>query len=183
MAGSVICGEKKTGVGAFGREGSDLEYYNEEIIKKSAKTAFEISKIRRNTVSSIDKSNVLASSMLWKEVVKEVSKDHPNVKLKHHLVDTAAMEVMINPEKFDVIVTTNMFGDILADELSQITGSAYMLPSAEIDELSVETLLQQKEELEKEIQETTEAIHSLQKELEESKQINLFVVYYLNFIS
>ena len=134
MAGSVICGEKKTGVGAFGREGSDLEYYNEEIIKKSAKTAFEISKIRRNTVSSIDKSNVLASSMLWKEVVKEVSKDHPNVKLKHHLVDTAAMEVMINPEKFDVIVTTNMFGDILADELSQITGSAYMLPSAEIDE-------------------------------------------------
>ena len=118
MAGSVICGEKKTGVGAFGREGSDLEYYNEEIIKKSAKTAFEISKIRRNTVSSIDKSNVLASSMLWKEVVKEVSKDHPNVKLKHHLVDTAAIEVMINPEKFDVIVTTNMFGDILADELS-----------------------------------------------------------------
>ena len=95
-----------------------MEYYNEEIIKKSAKTAFEISKIRRNTVSSIDKSNVLASSMLWKEVVKEVSKDHPNVKLKHHLVDTAAMEVMINPEKFDVIVTTNMFGDILADELS-----------------------------------------------------------------
>ena len=183
MAGSVICGEKKTGVGAFGREGSDLEYYNEEIIKKSAKTAFEISKIRRNTVSSIDKSNVLASSMLWKEVVKEVSKDHPNVKLKHHLVDTAAMEVMINPEKFDVIVTTNMFGDILADELSQITGSAYMLPSAEIDELSVETLIQQKEELEKEIQETTEAIHSLQKELEESKQINLFVVYYHNFIS
>ena len=72
--------------------------------------------------------------MLWKEVVKEVSKDHLNVKLKHHLVDTAAMEVMINPEKFDVIVTTNMFGDILADELSQITGSAYMLPSAEIDE-------------------------------------------------
>ena len=70
MAGSVICGEKKTGAGAFGREGSDLEYYNEEIIKKSAKTAFEISKIRRNTVSSIDKSNVLASSMLWKEVVK-----------------------------------------------------------------------------------------------------------------
>ena len=67
MAGSVICGEKKTGVGAFGRE---VEYYNEEIVKKSAKTAFEISKIRRNTVSSIDKSNVLASSMLWKEVVK-----------------------------------------------------------------------------------------------------------------
>ncbi len=134
LAGSVICGEKKAGIGDFGREGSDLEYYNEEIVKRSAKRAFEIAKERRKIVSSIDKSNVLASSMLWREIVNEQSKEHCDVELNHHLVDTAAMEVMLNPEKFDVIVTTNMFGDILADELSQITGTACMLPSAELDE-------------------------------------------------
>lgn len=133
LAGSVICGEKKLGIGKFGREGSDLEYYNEEIVKKSANRAFSAASTRRNLVSSIDKSNVLASSMLWKEVINETSKNYPKVKLKHHLVDTAAMEVILNPEKFDVIVTTNMFGDILADELSQITGTACMLPSAELD--------------------------------------------------
>ncbi len=133
LAGSVICGEKKLGVGKFGREGSDLEYYNEDIVRKSANRAFSAASTRRNLVSSIDKSNVLASSMLWKEIVNETSENYPSVKLKHHLVDTAAMEVILNPDKFDVIVTTNMFGDILADELSQITGTACMLPSAELD--------------------------------------------------
>lgn len=134
LAGSVICGEKKNGEGKFGREASDLEYYNEEIIRKSALRAFDAAEDRRNLVSSIDKSNVLASSMLWKEIINETSKDYKDVKVKHHLVDTAAMEVILNPEKFDVIVTTNMFGDILADELSQITGTACMLPSAELNE-------------------------------------------------
>ena len=105
-----------------------MEYYNEEIIRKSALRAFDVAEDRRNLVSSIDKSNVLASSMLWKEIINETSKDYKDVKVKHHLVDTAAMEVILNPEKFDVIVTTNMFGDILADELSQITGTACMLP-------------------------------------------------------
>lgn len=133
LAGSVICGEKKSDIGEFGREASDLEYYNEEIVKKSATRAFSAASSRKNLVSSIDKSNVLASSMLWKEVVNETSINYPNVKVKHHLVDTAAMEVILNPDKFDVIVTTNMFGDILADELSQITGTACMLPSAELD--------------------------------------------------
>ncbi len=133
LAGSVICGEKKSGVGEFGREASDLEYYNEEIIKKSANRAFKSARTRRNLVSSIEKSNVLSSSMLWKEVVNETSKNYPEVKVKHHLVDTAAMEVILNAEKFDVIVTTNMFGDIISDELSQITGTACMLPSAELD--------------------------------------------------
>ena len=133
LAGSVICGEKKSGVGEFGREASDLEYYNEQIIKRSANRAFSAALNRKKLVSSIEKSNVLASSMLWKEVVNEISINYPDVKIKHHLVDTAAMEVILNPEKFDVIVTTNMFGDILADELSQITGTACMLPSAELD--------------------------------------------------
>ena len=133
LAGSVICGEKKSSTGKFGREASDLEYYNEDIIKKSANRAFS-SAIRRNKkVSSIDKSNILASSKLWKDVVNETSKNYPNVKVKHHLVDSEAMEVILNPDKFDVILTSNMFGDILADELSQITGTANMLPSAEID--------------------------------------------------
>ena len=134
LAGSVICGEKKSCKGEFGREASDLEYYNEEIIKKSAIKSFDAAQNRRNLVSSIDKSNVLASSMLWKDIINETSKEYKNVKVKHHLVDSAAMEVILNPEKFDVIVTTNMFGDILADELSQITGTACMLPSAELDE-------------------------------------------------
>ncbi|MBC5995329.1 3-isopropylmalate dehydrogenase [Romboutsia ilealis] len=133
LVGSVICGEKKYSIGKNGREASDLEYYNEEIIKKSAKLAFSSAMKRRNKVSSIDKSNILSSSRLWKEVVNEESKYYPNVNLTHHLVDTAAMEVILNPDKFDVIVTSNMFGDILADELSQITGTACMLPSAEID--------------------------------------------------
>lgn len=133
LAGSVICGEKKSTIGKFGREASDLEYYNEHIIKKSAKLAFDSAITRRNSVSSIDKSNVLASSRLWKDVVNEVSSNYPSVNLSHHLVDAAAMEVILDPNKFDVIVTSNMFGDILADELSQITGTACMLPSAEID--------------------------------------------------
>lgn len=133
LAGSVICGERNMGVGEYGRESSDLEYYNEQMIKKSAKRAFEVARKRRNLVSSIDKSNVLASSMLWRKVVTELSKEYHDVKLKHHLVDTAAMEVIMSPEKFDVIVTTNMFGDILADELSQLTGCACMLPSAELN--------------------------------------------------
>lgn len=134
LAGSVICGEKTTGIGKFGREASDLEYYNEDIIRKSAIRAFKVAQDRNNLVSSIEKSNVLASSKLWKEVVSEVSSEYKSVRLKHHLVDTAAMEVILNPDKFDVIVTTNMFGDILADELSQLTGTACMLPSAELDE-------------------------------------------------
>ena len=133
LVGSVICGEKKYSTGESGREASDLEYYNEEIIKKSAKLAFNSAMKRRNKVSSIDKSNILSSSRLWKEVVTEESNSYPGVNLTHHLVDTAAMEVILNPDKFDVIVTSNMFGDILADELSQITGTACMLPSAEID--------------------------------------------------
>lgn len=133
LAGSVICGEKKYDIGKFGREASDLEYYNENIINKSAKIAFDSARLRRKKVSSIDKSNVLASSRLWKEVMEEVSKEYKDVDIKHHLVDTAAMEVISKPSDFDVIVTSNMFGDILADELSQITGTPCMLPSAEID--------------------------------------------------
>ena len=98
LAGSVICGEKKSYVGEFGREASDLEYYNEDIVKKSTIRAFNAAQIRRKLVSSIEKSNVLASSMLWKEVVNEISKDYPDVRVKNHLVDTAAMEVILNPE-------------------------------------------------------------------------------------
>ncbi|RDY26004.1 3-isopropylmalate dehydrogenase [Romboutsia weinsteinii] len=133
IAGGMLCAQKESGVGMFGREASDLEYYNEEIIRKSALRALNLAKERRQIVSSIDKSNVLASSMLWKEIVNETSKHYPDIKIKHHLVDNAAMEVILEPYKFDVIVTSNMFGDILADELSQITGTASMLPSAEVD--------------------------------------------------
>lgn len=134
IAGGMLCADKNYGRGKYGREASDLEYYNEDIIKKSANRAFKSALTRRNKVASIDKSNVLASSKLWKEVMNEKSKEYSDVKVTHHLVDSAAMEVIINPSKFDVIVTSNMFGDILADELSQITGASSMLGSAEIDE-------------------------------------------------
>lgn len=133
IAGGMLCAEKNYGVGKCGREASDLEYYNEDIINKSANRAFQSAVIRKNKVASIDKSNVLASSKLWKEVINEKAKEYSDVKVTHHLVDSAAMEVIINPSKFDVIVTSNIFGDILADELSQITGAAAMLGSAEID--------------------------------------------------
>lgn len=134
LLGSVICGEKKYELGSYGREASDLEYYNEKIIKKSGKIAFDLALKRRSKVACIDKSNVLSSSRLWKEIIKEESINYPKVTLTNHLVDAAAMEVISSPHLFDVIVTSNMFGDILADELSQITGTACMLPSAEINE-------------------------------------------------
>lgn len=134
IAGGMLCAQKNYGIGKYGREASDLEYYNEDIIKKSANRAFKSAIIRKNKVASIDKSNVLASSKLWKEIINEKSKKYSDVKVTHHLVDSAAMEVIIDPSKFDVIVTSNIFGDILADELSQITGAAAMLGSAEIDD-------------------------------------------------
>tara|TARA_Y100000310_G_C20703003_1_gene831835 strand:- start:3590 stop:4657 length:1068 start_codon:yes stop_codon:yes gene_type:complete len=114
---------------------SDELKYSRPEVERIARKAFEIAKTRpRKKVTSIDKANVLYSSVLWREVVEEVHKDYLDIELEHYYVDNAAMQLIKNPSQFDVIVTSNMFGDILSDESSMITGSLGMLPSASLGE-------------------------------------------------
>lgn len=108
--------------------------YSESEIRRIAKVGFEMARVRNRKLCSVDKANVLASSQLWRTVVEEVSKDYPDVELSHMYVDNAAMQLVRAPKQFDVIVTDNMFGDILSDEASMLTGSIGMLPSASLDE-------------------------------------------------
>ena len=112
----------------------DTLTYNEKEIRRIAVRAFDIAMKRRKKVTSVDKANVLDSSRLWRKVVEEVAKDYPEVELSHMLVDNCAMQLVMNPGQFDVILTENMFGDILSDEASMITGSIGMLSSASLNE-------------------------------------------------
>lgn len=112
----------------------DTLTYTETEIRRIAVKAFEIAMKRRKKVISVDKANVLDSSRLWRKVVEEVAKDYPEVELTHMLVDNCAMQLVMNPRQFDVILTENMFGDILSDEASMITGSIGMLSSASLNE-------------------------------------------------
>jgi len=121
--------------GKRGREGDmafDTCAYSREEIARVAEVAFRAAAGRRGKVTSVDKANVLESSRLWREVVMEVAAGHPQVTLEHMLVDNAAMQLVSRPSDFDVIVTENMFGDILSDEAAMITGSIGMLPSASL---------------------------------------------------
>ncbi len=110
----------------------DVEQYAEEEVRRIAKVAFDMAMKRDKKVTSVDKANVLESSRLWRRVVTEVAAEYPVVALDHMYVDNAAMQLVRNPKQFDVIVTSNIFGDILSDEASQITGSIGMLPSASL---------------------------------------------------
>jgi 3-isopropylmalate dehydrogenase len=116
------------------REGFDTMRYSEPEIRRIARVAFEAARKRSRRVCSVDKANVLETSQLWREVVTQEAKNYPDVELTHMYVDNCAMQLVRNPKQFDVIVTGNMFGDILSDEASMLTGSIGMLPSAALDE-------------------------------------------------
>jgi len=116
-----------------GREGFDTMRYTEAEIRRIARVAFEAARKRGKKVCSVDKANVLETSRLWREVVAAESKSYPDIALSHMYVDNCAMQLVRNPKQFDVIVTGNMFGDILSDEASMLTGSIGMLPSASLD--------------------------------------------------
>lgn len=130
LTGGIYFGKHQRS--ADGRSACDEMAYSEFEVERIAKVAFECAKSRNGKVASVDKANVLESSRLWREVVERVSKEYPEVTLKHMYVDNAAMQLVRNPSGFDVLLTENMFGDILSDEASQITGSIGMLPSASL---------------------------------------------------
>ncbi|HET7134666.1 MAG TPA: 3-isopropylmalate dehydrogenase, partial [Casimicrobiaceae bacterium] len=115
------------------REGFDTMRYAEGEIARIARVGFETARRRRKQLVSVDKANVLDTSILWREVVSEVARDYPDVALSHMYVDNAAMQLVRAPKSFDVIVTGNLFGDILSDEASMLAGSIGMLPSASLD--------------------------------------------------
>ncbi|MBI2617322.1 3-isopropylmalate dehydrogenase [Candidatus Gottesmanbacteria bacterium] len=117
-----------------GKTAIDTSIYSESEIERIARVAFEISRKRNKNVVSIDKANVLETSRLWRETVTKTGKEYPDVELSHMFVDTASMQIIKNPQQFDVILTENMFGDILTDEASVISGSIGLLPSASIGE-------------------------------------------------
>lgn len=134
LTGGLYFGERETKEVDGVMTAKDTLVYNENEIRRIAIKAFEIAMKRNKKVISVDKSNVLDSSRLWDKVVNEVAKDYPEVELEHMLVDNAAMQLVKDPAQFDVVVTENMFGDILSDEASMITGSIGMLSSASLRE-------------------------------------------------
>ena len=134
LTGGIYFGEKGFKDTDLGPAAYDVEQYAEEEVRRIAKVAFDMAMKRSKHVTSVDKANVLESSRLWRRVVAEVAQDYPEVTLDNLYVDNAAMQLVRNPRQFDVIVTSNMFGDILSDEASQITGSIGMLPSASLAE-------------------------------------------------
>ena len=134
LTGGIYFGEKGHRDTDLGLAAYDIEQYAEGEVRRIAKVAFDMAMKRNKHVTSVDKANVLESSRLWRRVVAEVAQDYPEVTLDNLYVDNAAMQLVRNPRQFDVIVTSNIFGDILSDEASQITGSIGMLPSASLAE-------------------------------------------------
>ncbi len=134
LNGDVYFGEKGIRTTALGlREGYDIMSYNEDEVRRIARVGFETAMARGRKLCSVDKANVLETSQLWRDVVIETSADYPEVALSHMYVDNAAMQLVRNPGQFDVMVTGNLFGDILSDQASMCAGSIGMLPSASLD--------------------------------------------------
>ena len=130
LTGGAYFGEKEEGA----ERASDLSVYTREEIERVARVAFEAAKRRKRRVTSVDKANIMATSRLWRRVVSEVAEDYPEVELDHVLVDAAAMYLVQAPTRFDVVLTENLFGDILSDEAAMLPGSMGMLPSASLGE-------------------------------------------------
>ncbi len=131
LTGGIYFGSPK---GREGNKAYDTLVYTEEEIRRIAKVAFEAAMKRNRKLTSVDKANVLTSMVFWREIVTDVSREFPDVELKHIYVDNAAMQVVRDPKQFDVLLCGNMFGDIISDEASMITGSLGMLPSASLSE-------------------------------------------------
>ena len=132
LTGGIYFGERGRRNGKYGEEAYDTECYSVAEVERIAHVAFETAQKRRKSVISIDKANVLESSRLWRETVHRIAKDYPDVTVEDMLVDNAAMQLVRDPSRFDVVVTSNMFGDILSDEASQITGSIGLLASSSL---------------------------------------------------
>ena len=134
LNGDVYFGEKGMRKTASGRrEGYDIMSYNEDEVRRIARVGFETARARKGKLCSVDKANVLETSQLWRDVVIETAAEYPDIALSHMYVDNAAMQLVRNPGQFDVIVTGNLFGDILSDQASMCAGSIGMLPSASLD--------------------------------------------------
>lgn len=131
LLGGLYFGEPR-GIGSEGSEAFNTMRYTSAEIERVARVAFETAKRRRGRLASVDKANVLETSQLWREVVNQVSADYPEIRLEHLYVDACAMSLVTNPRRFDVILTENLFGDILSDEAAVLTGSLGMLASASI---------------------------------------------------
>ena len=136
LTGGLYFGARKTEEIDGKLTAVDTLTYNEDEIRRIARRAFQIAEKRRKKVTSVDKANVLDSSRLWRKITEEVAKEFPDVQLEHMLVDNCAMQLVHDPGQFDVILTENMFGDILSDEASMVTGSIGMLSSASLNETS-----------------------------------------------
>lgn len=134
LTGGIYFGERGVEEVNGVKSAYDTERYDVNEVKRIAKIGFESAMKRNKNLTSVDKANILESSRLWRGVVDEMAKDYPEVKVSHLYIDNAAMQLVRDPKQFDVIVTSNMFGDILSDEASMITGSIGMLPSASLGE-------------------------------------------------
>ena len=132
LTGGIYFGERGRREGRYGEEAYDTEAYSVMEIERIARVAFETARKRRKNLISIDKANVLETSRLWRQTVNRIAEEYQDVEVSHMYVDNAAMQLVREPSRFDVAVTSNMFGDILSDEASQITGSIGLLPSASL---------------------------------------------------